>query len=99
MPKHLYMYEKRLVYNFIKRNDYHLIYLSKVSASGSASATRVSSCSCICSLSIIHCDFVRSFIEGPDSSSSINSTSRVANSVSPDLSDIVKLWCHSISSL
>jgi hypothetical protein len=61
----------------------------KSSASEFASATRALSHLHRSCFSASHFDFRRHFFEGP-SSSSINSTSRVANSASPTLSDTVK---------
>jgi hypothetical protein len=68
----------------------------KSSASESTSVTRALSHSRLSCFLASHFDFQKHFFEGPDSSS-INSTSRVVNSVSPVPSDIVKirLWCPS----
>jgi hypothetical protein len=105
MVKHLYTFEKQKINLF--NNIFQYIYIvitinctyQKSSASESASMTHALSCSCLSCFSMSHFDFQRCFFEGPDSSS-INFTSRVANSVSHVPSDTVKLrlWCPSFSS-
>jgi hypothetical protein len=84
----------RYIYSYY----YHITTLNctyqKSSASESASSTCALSHSRLSCFSASHFDLQRHFFEGPDSSS-INSTSCVANSISPALLDIVKLrlWC------
>jgi hypothetical protein len=109
MAKHLYTFEKQkiILFNNIFQDiyiyiDYYRIITvictyQKLSASESALATCALSRSHFSCLSVTHFDFQRRFFEGPDSSS-INSTSRVANFVSLVPLDTMKLWCPSISS-
>jgi hypothetical protein len=107
VAKHLYTFEKQNInlFNNIFQDIYIYIVIiinctyQKSSAPESASVTRALSCSRLFCFSMSHFDFRRRFFEGPDSSS-INSTSRVANSASPALSDTVKRrpWSPSFSS-
>jgi hypothetical protein len=108
MAKHLYTFEKQKINLFnnifqdicIYSDYYRIITVNstcqKSLTSKSASAIHASSHSRLSYYSASHFDFQRRLFEGPGSSS-INSTSRVANSVSPAPSDIVKLrlWCPS----
>jgi hypothetical protein len=92
---------KKRIEEVFQDSDYYLITIvaftyQKSSTSESASATRASSHSRISCLSAACFDFQRRFFEGHDSSS-INSTSRVANSTSHAPSDTVKLWCPQFS--
>jgi hypothetical protein len=87
-----YLRNKRLIHlttYFKLYDDYYLITTinftyQKSSESESASATRASSHLCLSYLSATRFDFRRCFFEGPGSSS-INFTSRVANSANPTL--------------
>jgi hypothetical protein len=109
MAKHMYTFEKQKInlfnniFQYIYSDYYRITTVNctyqKSSASKSASVTRALSCSRLSCFSVSHFDFLRHFFEGPGSSS-INSTSCVANSVSPAPSDTMKhrLWCPSFSS-
>jgi hypothetical protein len=92
MEKYLYTFEKQKITLF--NNIYIVIIVNciyqKSSASESASVTRTLSRSRLSCFLASHFDFRRCFFEGPGPSS-INSTSRVANSVSLTPSDTVKL--------
>jgi hypothetical protein len=102
MAKHLYTFEKQKINLFnnifqdtcIYSDYYHITTVNctyqKSSTSESGSATCALSHSRLSYFSVSHFDFQRHFFEGPGSSSII-STSRVANSVSPTPSDTVKL--------
>jgi hypothetical protein len=96
MVKHLYTFEKQKInlFNNIFQDIYIVITVNcnyqKLLASESASATRALSHSCLSCFSASRFDFRRCFFKGPGSSS-INSTSRVANSASPTPSDTMKL--------
>jgi hypothetical protein len=102
MAKHMYTFEKQKInlFNNIFQDiciysDYYCITTvnytyQKSLASESASATCTLSRSHLSCFSASRFDFQRCFFEG-HGSSSISSTSHVANSVSPAPSDIVKL--------
>jgi hypothetical protein len=93
--KHLYTFEKQKInlFNNIFQDIYIVITVNctyqKSSAFESASATHALSRSRLSCFSVSHFDFQRHFHEGPGSSS-INSTSRLFNSVSPTPQDRVK---------
>jgi hypothetical protein len=107
MAKHLYTFEKQKInfFNNIFQDIYIYIVITvnctyqKSSASKFASATRALSPSHLSYFSASHFDFQWHFFEG-SSSSSINSTSRMANYASDALSDTMKLrlWCPLFSS-
>jgi hypothetical protein len=94
MVKYLYTFEKQKINLFnnifqgicIYNDYYHITTVNstyqKSSASESASGTRALSHSCLSCISVSRFDFRRHFFEG-FGSSSINSISRVTNSVSP----------------
>jgi hypothetical protein len=111
MAKHLYTFEKQKInlFNNIFQDiciysDYYRITTEnftcqKSAASKSASTTHALSHSHLSCFLASRFDFRRHFFEGPGSSY-INSTSHVANFVSPTPSHIVKLrlWCPPFSS-
>jgi hypothetical protein len=92
MAKHMYTFEKQKInlFNNILQDIYIYIYIvitvnctyQKSLASESASVRHALSHSCLSCFSMSCFDFRRRFFEGPGSSS-INSTSRVANFASP----------------
>jgi hypothetical protein len=101
-----YLKNKRLISLTTYFKIYSYYYLitpvtftyQKSSASELALVTCASSHSHLSYLLVTCFDFWRCVFEG-SGSSSINSMSHVANSMSPILSDIVKFWCPSISML
>jgi hypothetical protein len=96
VAKHLYAFEKQKInlFNNIFQGIYIVITVNctyqKSSATESTSATHALSHSRISYFSASRFDFRMCFFEGPGSSS-INSTSCVANSASPVPSNTVKL--------
>jgi hypothetical protein len=97
MVKHLHIFEKQkiILFNNIFQDIYIYIVIivnctyQKSSGSESALVKRALSHSRLSCFSTSCFDFRWHFFEGPGSSS-IHSTSHVANSMSPALSDIVK---------